>query len=101
VSAVHVSFVDGPDNDGVLAGALEGSYNEVAALAFLPTAQTVPDFQQPDRLLFDLDGDGTVTLAELQATDVWATLMRPDIDADDDGTPKSLSFGFHIHFEIE
>jgi hypothetical protein len=99
VAAGEVTVVEGDDNDAVIAAALHSPYEEIAAEAFLPFAQTIPDYQDPSRILFDDDQDGTVTLDELRADSLWMTLLRPDLDLDGDGTSEGISNGLHVHFE--
>jgi hypothetical protein len=43
--------------------------------------------------LFDTNRDGAVTVAELQASGIIATLTAPDLDTDQNGVPDALSFG--------
>jgi hypothetical protein len=99
VAAGDLTVIDGNDNDAVIAAALHSPYEEIAAEAFLPFAQTIPDYQDPNRILFDDNQDGTVTLDELRADSLWMTLLRPDLDLDGDGASDGISNGLHVHFE--
>jgi hypothetical protein len=47
--------------------------------------------------VFDADGDGAISLAELRDDDLTQALLVPDVDLDDDGTNDALSFALGYH----
>jgi hypothetical protein len=94
---------------GTIAGGLAPGYHDVVARGFLPYAQAGLDRDDPDIVnLVDPGVDGTLSIAELEASAAFETYLRADLDAGGDvldpptipaldGEPESYSFGVTFH----
>lgn len=67
-------------------------YPAIASLVNRAIAENTPKAPQL-RSVFDGNSDGTVTVAELQASPTLQQLTRPDLDLDGDGAMDHLSVG--------
>jgi hypothetical protein len=82
--------------DGVVLPAMQG-WLEAVVQRDCPGGTCVAGSQGETFLsLFDADHDGAVTLAEVQGSDLIATLFTPDLDTDGNGTLDALSMGIGL-----
>ncbi len=86
------------DVDGVLSGRLAATlppgYDATMAEAFAPFVQALLDAGDTEwGRQVDIDGDGTITVAEMIDDSLFVTLTHPDVDTDGDGELDSLSLG--------
>lgn len=98
--------VDGATLTGTIAGGLAPGFEDLIAAGFLPYLQARLDAGDTDwGADVDADRDGQITPAELADNDLFAALVRPDLDVRGagppavpaaDGTSESFSFGFGI-----